>query len=125
MRVLFVTNLWPYDERPWHGVFVRNQADALIAAGVQVDVLAMKGHGSDMEYVRAARRALGLNMRGRYDLVHEITAKFLAEHGIGNIQRRSTDNIEFHGVAPQALAAARMMTSPPVEPGTAPLTAIR
>lgn len=94
MRVLFVTNLWPYAERPWHGVFVRNQADALMAAGVKVEVLAMKGHGSDLEYVRGARRALGLNLRGSYDLVH---AHYGHSAVVARLQLRSPLVISYHG----------------------------
>ena len=94
MRVLFVTNLWPYRERPWHGVFVRNQADALQQAGVQVDVLAMKGHAGQMEYVRATRRALGLNFRGDYDLVH---AHYGHSAAIARMQARLPLVVSYHG----------------------------
>ncbi len=94
MRVLFVTNLWPYPERPWHGVFVRNQADGLRAAGVDIDVLAMKGHGSDFEYVRGAWRALGLNLRGGYDVVH---AHYGHSGVVARLQLRAPLVISYHG----------------------------
>lgn len=94
MRVLFVTNLWPYAERPWHGVFVRHQADGLIAAGVRVDVLAMKGHTTQTEYARAGLRALGLNARAPYDIVH---AHYGLSGAIARLQLRSPLVISYHG----------------------------
>ena len=29
MKVLFVTNMWPDEERPWYGTFIKTQADSL------------------------------------------------------------------------------------------------
>src|SRR5690348_15201031 len=60
-----------------------------------------------------------------HHLMHEILAERGAEDRFGNLQGLSANHIQFHGQAPQALAAGRTTTSPPVAPGTAPLTAIR
>ena len=70
LNVLFVTNLWPSDERPWHGPFVRRQAASLEAAGVALDVLVIRGDEGLMAYLRAARRMARLNRGCRYDVVH-------------------------------------------------------
>lgn len=94
MRVLFVTNLWPDDVRPWHGVFVRNQAEGLRAAGVRVDVLPIRGYASDLEYLRAARPALGLNLRAPYDVVH---AHYGHSGVVARLQLRAPVVLSYHG----------------------------
>jgi len=70
LRVLFVTNMWPDDERPWHGAFVSSQARSLERAGVSVDVLAIRGYARRTEYLRAAAAVARLNRRCPYDVVH-------------------------------------------------------
>jgi teichuronic acid biosynthesis glycosyltransferase TuaC len=70
MKVLFVTNLWPDDARPWHGTFVRTQAGSLERAGVDLDVMAIRGYAGRGAYATGARRTLALNRTGRYDVVH-------------------------------------------------------
>ena len=70
MRVLFVTNLWPDEVRPWHGIFVKTQADSLRELGVDVDVLPIRGYASRSAYGRAALRCLRLKPRSGYDVVH-------------------------------------------------------
>ena len=93
-RVLFLTNLWPDAERPWHGTFVKAQADSLRAQGVDIDVMAVRGYASDLEYLKAAVRALGLNRRPAYDVVH-------AHYGhcgvVGRLQVRAPLVISYHG----------------------------
>jgi glycosyltransferase involved in cell wall biosynthesis len=70
--VLVVTNMWPDEEKPVYGVFVKRQVDSLIEAGVRCDVLYIRGYRSPFAYPAAALRfALwSLTRRGRYRLVH-------------------------------------------------------
>lgn len=70
MRVLFVTNMWPDDARPWYGSFVYSQARSLRSIGVEVDALAIRGYSSNWEYLRAAREMLRRNLTDTYDVVH-------------------------------------------------------
>jgi teichuronic acid biosynthesis glycosyltransferase TuaC len=70
VKVLFLTNLWPEEGRPWYGAFVRTQAESLRDLGVDVDVLRIRGHDSRGAYLSAAASAIGLNWRGGYDVVH-------------------------------------------------------
>src|SRR5947209_20561050 len=70
LRVLFVTNMWPDEERPWHGAFVSSQARSLQRAGVSVDVLAIRGYERRADYLRAAGAVARLNRRCPYDVVH-------------------------------------------------------
>ena len=50
MRVLFVTAMWPNEERPWHGTFVKSQAESLERQGVDVDVLTSRGYAGRTAY---------------------------------------------------------------------------
>jgi teichuronic acid biosynthesis glycosyltransferase TuaC len=70
VNVLFVTNMWPEEERPWYGSFVASQARALRAAGVEVDVLAIRGFAGRAAYATRMAQMLGSNRRRRWDLVH-------------------------------------------------------
>lgn len=94
MRVLLLTNLWPDAERPWHGVFVRAQAESLRAAGVEIDVMPIRGYASDLEYLKAGVRALGLNRGPRYDVVH---AHYGHSGVVGRLQLRAPLVISYHG----------------------------
>ena len=66
MRVLIVTTMWPTAAEPALGSFVRDQADALRAAGVDVDVFAFPPGG----YLRAARDLRRSHRAADHDLVH-------------------------------------------------------
>lgn len=70
MRVLFVTNIWPDEVRPWHGTFVKTQAESLEELGVEVTPLAIRGYATNREYVRAAGEVLRLNAACPFDVVH-------------------------------------------------------
>ena len=70
--VLVVTNMWPDDDWPVYGIFVKRQVDSLRERGVRCDVLYIRGYRSSLAYPLAViRLALaGLTWRGRYKLVH-------------------------------------------------------
>ena len=70
MRVLVVTNMWPREDRPAYGSFVRAQVDALRALGLdmQVHVIAGdRGAGAYAGDIPVLRREV---RRRRPDLVH-------------------------------------------------------
>jgi teichuronic acid biosynthesis glycosyltransferase TuaC len=70
-RVLFVTSMWPADDEPWRGSFVKAQAESLQRIGVRVDVEQIRAHGSWPAYTSAARRLiLDRTDNVVYDLVH-------------------------------------------------------
>ena len=71
MRVLIVTNLWPTEERPALGGFVRDQVEALRAIdGLEVELFAFAPGGGARPYLSAARE-LRRRYRGeRFDVVH-------------------------------------------------------
>jgi glycosyltransferase involved in cell wall biosynthesis len=70
--VLVVTNMWPDEDRPVCGIFIKRQVESLRAAGVRCDVLYLRGYRSKLVYLYAALRFLfaSITWRGRYRLVH-------------------------------------------------------
>src|SRR5690606_2315165 len=63
---------------------------------------------------------------GHNCLVYQGLVEFTAEDTIGNLDRLSAIYIQLHlSISPYALTAGRTITSPPVAPGTAPLTSSR
>jgi glycosyltransferase involved in cell wall biosynthesis len=70
--VLVVTNMWPDDELPVYGIFVKRQVESLIRAGVECDVLYVRGYRSPLAYLLGAAwfAASSLRLRGRYRLIH-------------------------------------------------------
>jgi teichuronic acid biosynthesis glycosyltransferase TuaC len=71
MRVLIVTNMWPTEERPALGSFVRDQVDALRRIdGLDVEVFAFIPTGGLKPYARAARALRRKHGRDEFDVVH-------------------------------------------------------
>ncbi len=70
--VLVVTNMWPDEERPVYGIFVKRQVESLRELGVRCDVAYLRGYVSPTAYPRAALAFLAgtLRWRGKYRLVH-------------------------------------------------------
>jgi teichuronic acid biosynthesis glycosyltransferase TuaC len=69
MRVLVVTHMWPSESRPEHGVFVRDQVEALRReAGLELEVRAFPPGAAS--YAQAAWSLRGAAGSGRFDVVH-------------------------------------------------------
>ncbi len=70
-RVLVVTNMWPTDDAPTRGVFVRDQVSDLrrVAPDWVFDVLVIDGRRGRREYLKGWL-ALRRRLRAGYDLVH-------------------------------------------------------
>jgi len=94
LRVLFVTNLWPDQDRPWRGSFVHNQAEGLRTLGVQVDVMPIRGFVSDLEYAKAVVPALRLNHAPVHDIVHAHVGQSAL---VARLQVRAPLVISYHG----------------------------
>jgi teichuronic acid biosynthesis glycosyltransferase TuaC len=95
LRVLVLTNMWPTRERPAFGSFVRSQVESLSEAGAAATVWFVDGRTSRFAYVRAAARALALNLtRDRFDVVHAHTGHCGA---VALLQRRYPTVISFVG----------------------------
>lgn len=68
--ILFVTNMWSDEVRPYYGSFIVSQAHSLVAAGVAVDVLYVRGYLGAHAYAKALATVPLTARRKRYDLVH-------------------------------------------------------
>jgi glycosyltransferase involved in cell wall biosynthesis len=68
--VLFVTNMWPDEERPWYGTFIKTQADSLERLGVDLDVLPIRGYAGKRAYADAVGKLRRVTRENGYDLVH-------------------------------------------------------
>ena len=70
LSVLFVTNAWPHEGKPWHGPHSAREVRALRAAGVRVRVLAIDGQRTRWAYAAAALELARSNRRVDFDLIH-------------------------------------------------------
>ncbi|HEV3321212.1 MAG TPA: glycosyltransferase [Solirubrobacteraceae bacterium] len=71
-RLLMITNVWPYDEQPAYGPYVRDIADELCRQGLISDVLFIRGYRTSFAYVAGALTSLLLPLAypNKYLLVH-------------------------------------------------------
>ncbi|HEU4799734.1 MAG TPA: glycosyltransferase family 4 protein [Gemmatimonadales bacterium] len=69
-RVLVVTNMWPTPERPSYGTFVAAQVDSLRAAGLELEVLVIRGDRNPATYLTSIARVRQRARAMRADIVH-------------------------------------------------------
>src|SRR5712691_531626 len=70
MRVLMVTGVYPTEQRPHAGTFIKSQIDSLIAAGVEAEVIHPKPGPVLLRYTRAAMQVFLKTLAGHFDVVH-------------------------------------------------------
>ncbi len=70
MRVLHVTNMYPTEERPGLGIFIKSRIDSLSARGVENDVVEVRGYESRWKYLEARRTFGSALCKKSYDIVH-------------------------------------------------------
>jgi teichuronic acid biosynthesis glycosyltransferase TuaC len=73
MKVLTLTNMYPTENNPQFGIFVREQVESLRACGVEIDVLFVNGREGRLRhkgYLTAVPRLWAQLMNHRYDLIH-------------------------------------------------------
>jgi teichuronic acid biosynthesis glycosyltransferase TuaC len=68
--VLFVTNMYPDDEHPGSGAFVRQQAEHLRQAGHLIDVLHIQSSSSRLKYLTSPADVFARTRTRAYDVVH-------------------------------------------------------
>lgn len=70
--LLVITNMWPEPDRPVYGIFIKQQVEALRAAGVRCDVLYLRGYLGKAVYAMAVPRFIVMSwkVRRRYSIVH-------------------------------------------------------
>lgn len=72
-RVLFITNMWPDERRPYYGSFIASQARSLVASDVGVDVIYVRGFLSPPVVYAKAMLSVPLAAKSKeidYDIVH-------------------------------------------------------
>jgi glycosyltransferase involved in cell wall biosynthesis len=84
-RVLIISNMYPSENSPTFGIFVKNQVDALVKEGVQVDVLAITNASTKKQDV--IRKYLSWLIRGIFLLFkgyqyHTIHAHYVFPSGL-------------------------------------------
>lgn len=70
-RVLMVTGVYPTQETPYLGTFIKTQVESLKEAGLQVEVIhPMPGRPVPVRYFSAALQVFFKTLTGRFDIVH-------------------------------------------------------
>jgi teichuronic acid biosynthesis glycosyltransferase TuaC len=92
VKILVVTTMYPSEDRPALGTFVRTQVESLRRAGVDVEVLALRGGRS--KYLRGLLQLRRRLRRGDVDLVH---AHYSYVGVLARMQRRVPVVVTFHG----------------------------
>jgi len=94
MRVLVLTNMYPHDEDPAFGTFVREQVRALRGIGIDIDVLFVNGRASRWNYVAGYVRFWRKLAYVKYDLIH---CHYVFSGWIARAQCRLPVVQSFHG----------------------------
>jgi glycosyltransferase involved in cell wall biosynthesis len=93
MRVLVFTNMFPSAAMPFYGSFVRDEADALRRAGVEVDVYFVNGRANKLNYFGMPTGFFARLRHARYDVIH-VHHSFCAL--VATLQRRIPVVWTFH-----------------------------
>ena len=70
LRVLMVTGIYPTEDQPHKGTFIKSQVDSLIAAGVEVEVIHPKPGPILMRYLSIIAQVWQRTRTKRFDIVH-------------------------------------------------------
>jgi glycosyltransferase involved in cell wall biosynthesis len=95
IKVLAIINMYPYENYPYYGIFVKEQLDMLKVFGIEIDILFLNGKKSKFNYLKGIFQVLKRVRSKKFDLVHAhyvfcgILARFqirypivLTHHGI-------------------------------------------
>ena len=69
-RVLMLTGIYPTEQNPHCGTFVKTQVDSLVAEGLEVDVIHPKPGPVPIRYASAVIQVFLKTLTGRYEVVH-------------------------------------------------------
>lgn len=70
LRVLIVTGVYPTEQKPHSGTFIKSQVDSLIAAGLDVEIIHPKPGPVLLRYTSAIIQVLLKTLTLRFDVVH-------------------------------------------------------
>jgi glycosyltransferase involved in cell wall biosynthesis len=82
LKVLMVTNMYPSEERPGWGAFIKSQIDSISRRDVDVDVMVIEGYRGATYYAKAIWELRKRCRRNRYDLIH-------AHYGLSGVVART------------------------------------
>lgn len=71
-KILIVTNMYPHEGKPYHGIFVKEQVDAIrdLAPYLEIDVMLIKGYINSFNYLKAIFNLRKLVNKKDYALIH-------------------------------------------------------
>lgn len=70
LRILVVTGIYPTEQRPHSGTFIKSQVDSLKEAGLEVEVVHPKPGPVLLRYARATIQVFLKTLTGYFDVVH-------------------------------------------------------
>ncbi len=70
LRILMVSGVYPSTLYPQKGVFVKSQMDALLAAGVEVEIVHPRAGPTPLRYMEAVLQVFCRTLTKRFDVVH-------------------------------------------------------
>jgi teichuronic acid biosynthesis glycosyltransferase TuaC len=70
LRVLMVTGVYPTEQKPHAGTFVKSQVDSLIEAGLEVEVLHPAPGPAPVRYIKATIEIFRRALAGQFDIIH-------------------------------------------------------
>jgi len=94
LRVLVVSNMYPTEEEPWYGSFVRDQVEDLRGLGIQLRLLHFDARRHVFNYLRVARDVRRMASREHFDVIH---AHYGLTGAAVSFQRRAPVLTTFHG----------------------------
>src|SRR6266702_2977453 len=69
-HVLMVTGVYPTEQRPHAGTFIKSQIDSLIAVGLEIEVIHPKPWPVLLRYAAATMQVFHKTLTGHFDVVH-------------------------------------------------------
>jgi glycosyltransferase involved in cell wall biosynthesis len=94
VKVLVVTNMYPSEDEPWFGAFVKEQVESIRSQGVDVEVFAFDGRSDWRVYVRAAEAVRRLTRNTNFGVAH---AHYGLTGAVALAQRAIPVVTTFHG----------------------------
>ena len=70
IRVLMVTGVYPTEQSPHKGTFIKSQVDSLIAEGLEVEVVHPNPVPAPFRYAAATLQVFLRTLTGKFDIVH-------------------------------------------------------
>jgi glycosyltransferase involved in cell wall biosynthesis len=70
MKILTITNMYPFADEPYYGSFVREHVEALVSEGVEVDVVFVNPREGKLKYLTELPRLARAMRAGSYDVLH-------------------------------------------------------